>query len=628
MQDLQALNPQQADAVLAIAGPLLVLAGAGAGKTKVIAERIKEIIRQGAEPHSVLAITFTNKAAGEMRQRIQGSTLRSPGLRSNLNTPFVSTFHSLGLTLIKEHAKLLGYKRAPAIYDRQDSLREIKRALKAVGAEDVEPRTALATISRNKGELISAEEFAAGAQYPNQRSIALAWHKYDAALREDGAMDFDDLLVKAVALLRQHPSVREAYQRRWRYLLIDEYQDTNSVQAELARLLVGKERNICAVGDIDQTIYSWRGAKIENLLRFEREYPGAKVVVLTKNYRSSENILQAANSIISKNINRVEKMLEPAKPQKGAPLGLYQAFDEQDEAGFVVRMVKEALRLGRRPREFAVLYRANFQSRALEEQFLAAGVEYQVLGTRFYERKEVKDVLSYLRAALYETPADIARAVETPSRGIGKVTLLKMLQKVPVQGAIGARVAQFYELLKKIRLAAGELAPGKLVEYVIRESGIERMLKEDKLEGGERLENLRELVSLAMRYGSVEEFLEHVALQSEQDEFKEERDAVRLMTVHAAKGLEFPTVFIVGLEEGLFPYESDFDEARDKEEERRLMYVALTRAKEKLYLTYASYRTVFGSKNATAPSQFLSDIPGELYELEAPERLGKTIYLD
>ena len=626
MEHLQGLNVQQAEAVTSIDGPLLVLAGAGAGKTKVITHRILHIIKKGVAPQEILAVTFTNKAAGEMRERVAALLQKNEGLPYG-QLPFVSTFHSLGLSIIKENAKLLGYKRAPAIYDRQDSLREMKRALKEVGQEDIEARATLGTISRQKGDGISQEDFAQGAANFRERGIALAWAKYDAALKADGAMDFDDLLVKAVLLLEQHEEVRQHYQSRWRYIHIDEYQDTNAIQARLAQLLVGVEKNICAVGDIDQTIYSWRGAKIENLLRFEREYPGAKTVVLVQNYRSSKNILDAANQLIEKNSNRVDKILETDRGP-GHLIGFYQAFDENDEAGFVARIIKEQLAKGHRPREFAVLYRANFQSRALEEQLLAAHIEYQVLGTRFFERKEVKDVLSYLRAALYETPADIARATETPSRGIGKVTLLKILQKEPLGGAAGAKVAAFMRVLVAIRTAVGELPPGQLVQFVVKESGIEALLKEDRIEGAERLENIRELIGLAARYETVEAFLEQVALQSEQDNLKEDRNAVRLMTVHAAKGLEFPIVFIVGLEEGLFPYESDFDESRDKEEERRLMYVAITRAREKLYLTYASYRTMFGSKNATLPSQFLSDIPGHLLELEMPERISKTIYLD
>jgi len=635
VKHLQGLNPQQQEAVLAIDGPLLVLAGAGAGKTRVIAERIKEIIRRGAEPASILAITFTNKAAGEMRSRIgQG--------------PFVSTFHSLGLTLIKENPKLLGYKRTPSIYDRSDSLSEMKRTLKALGADDIEPRLALAVASRQKGEGVGAQEFAAGAVLPRDRHIAAAWLRYEEALRADNAVDFDDLLVKAVELLERNPEIRKKYQDRWKYLHIDEYQDTNAIQARLAHLLVGPECNVCAVGDIDQTIYGWRGAKIENILSFETQYPGAKVVTLEQNYRSTKAILAAANDLIVNNPNRPEKNLYTGNPD-GEPLSLYAAGDGGDEASFVVRKIQSLLQAGltssgevrpARPKDCAVLYRANFQSRAIEEKLLDAGVPYQVLGTRFFDRKEVKDVLSFVRAAIGGSAPDLGRVIDTLP-GLGKVTKLKILsgQEATLQGKTRERVASMRALLQKIAAEAAHLPPSMLLRMVITDSGIERSLKEDKFEGGERLENLAELVSLATRYDpygapeGLEKFLEAAALASDQDEIKEERDMVRLMTVHAAKGLEFPYVFIIGLEEGLFPYDPPSggqggkDEQDKLEEERRLMYVALTRAQKKLYLSFAMMRTVFGSTDIRSPSSFLEECKDHIVA-EEPERLGKTIYLD
>ena len=599
----------------------MVLAGAGAGKTRVIAERIRNIILRGAEPESILAITFTNKAAGEMRSRI------GPG-------PFVSTFHSLGLTLIKENAKLLGYKRTPAIYDRADSLRTMKQALGSTGGEDIEPRLALAVASRNKGEGITAGVYAEGAASWRDKQIAEAWLKYEAALREDVAMDFDDLLLRAMQLLEKYPEVRESCQRRWRYLHVDEYQDTNVIQARLAGLLVGPEKNICVVGDIDQTIYGWRGAQIENMLMFEKKY-GGEVVVLEENYRSTKAILSAANSLILNNTNRPEKNLF-TKNADGEPLSLYIAGDGGDEALFVARKIQELLDEGRKPQDFAVLYRANFQSRAIEEKLLDAGIPYQVLGTRFFERKEVKDVLSFVRAAVSENSADVGRVIDTLP-GIGKVTKLKILsgQEATLTGRSRERVAAMRKLLIKIRADAAVALPSKLIRATIAESGIEKTLKEDKLEGAERLENLAELVSLATRYDGIpapeglEKFLESAALASDQDELKEERNQVRLMTVHASKGLEFPYVFIIGLEEGLFPYEREDDTKKDSiEEERRLMYVALTRAQKKLFLSYAMMRTIFGNTDVRTNSQFLDELPAELIQAESPERLGKTIYLD
>ena len=629
MNHLEGLNTPQQEAVRAIDGPLLVAAGAGSGKTRVIAHRILEIMRGGVAPEEVLAITFTNKAAGEMRTRVLGLLHKYQGESSagRRGVPFVSTFHSLGLTLIKENHKLLGYKRTPAIYDRADSLREMKRALKAVGADDIEPRAALGLASRQKGEGVTARQYAEAPKNPYERQIASAWLGYEAALKADGALDFDDLLLRAVELLEANPALRAQYQTRWRYLLIDEYQDTNHIQARLSELLVGPEQNICAVGDLDQCIYTWRGAQIENLLQFEKKYPNTKVVLLEENYRSTQKILEAANALIAHNRNRPEKTLFTKNPE-GESLSLYIAGDAGDEALFVTRKIMRLVGEGAAPQDFAVLYRANFQSRAIEEKLLDAQVPYQVLGTRFFERKEVKDTLSYLRAALYGTPADIERAAKTPARGIGATTLLKMFLHKEISGALGAKVAAFRNLLQEIGSAAQTLPPAQLVTFVVKGSGMDKMYKDDKLEGAERLENLRELVSLAARYQTVEEFLEAAALQSEQDELKEEKNAVRLMTVHAAKGLEFPYVFIVGLEEGLFPYEGADDQERDREEERRLMYVALTRGEKKVFLSYAMMRTLFGKTDMRSHSSFLEELPAGLIENELPEQLGKTIYLE
>ncbi len=644
MEHTAQLNDAQKEAVLSTEGPLLVIAGAGAGKTRVIAHRILEITRRGVAPENILAITFTNKAAGEMRDRVysllknQGDTPTRGHARGGYihkGVPFVSTFHSLGLFILKENAKALGFKRTPIIYDRADSLREMKAALKSIGAEEIEARAALSFISKQKGTGQSVHHFEPHTGNPRERAIGAAWALYEGALHKDGALDFDDLLLRSMNFLRDNKVVRDQYLERFTYIHIDEYQDTNHVQAALAELLVGPAKNICAVGDVDQTIYGWRGAEIANMLSFEKKFPGAKTVLLEENYRSTKTILGAANEIIAKNIYRPEKNLY-TKNDDGEMLSIYQAFDEVDEAGFIARKIRELVRDGRAPRDFAVLYRANFQSRAIEEALLSADIPYQVLGTRFFERKEVKDALSFLRAAVYETSADLARIANVPPRGIGKVTLLKILsnREHELTGAVREKVFGLRVLLQRIRESAARLIPSELIRFIIVESGMERVFKDDKFEGAERLENLRELVSLASRYDALpigiglESFLESAALSSDQDELKEDANAVRLMTVHASKGLEFPVVFITGLEEGLFPYEREGGSESDKEEERRLCYVAITRAQKKVFLTFASYRTVFGSKKATLPSQFLSDISADFIEWEAPERLGKTIYLD
>lgn len=639
MEHLQGLNEAQKEAALKTEGPLLVLAGAGAGKTRVITHRMLEIVRKGTRPDQILAITFTNKAAAQMRERalklLRESALLSRPAFEPFRPPFVSTFHSLGLTIIKENARSLGFKRTPAIYDRADSLRAMKEALKELGTEEIEPKTALAILSRAKGNGIGVSRFTEEGETHRDQLIAKAWEIYEKKLRDDGALDFDDLLLRAVIFLKTSMEARERYHERWPYLHIDEYQDTNRVQAELATLLLSHKKNICAVGDVDQTIYGWRGAEIANILSFEKTFPGAHVVLLEENYRSTKTILSAANDVIVKNVYRPEKNLFTNNAD-GEELSLYQAFDETDEAMFVARKIGELIGKGVRPKDIAVLYRANFQSRALEEALLNAELPYQVLGTKFFERKEIKDVLSFLRAALYGTSADIARIANVPARGIGKVTLLTMLsgKEEGLKGAMKEKVAEFHALLLRIEEAAKRLRPSELIQHIAKESGIERIYKEDRLEGAERLENIRELIALASRYdeeeipGGIEKFLESAALQSDQDELKDEADAVRLMTVHASKGLEFPYVFIAGLEEGLFPYEREDESENNKEEERRLMYVALTRAGKKVFLSFASYRTMFGSKNATLPSQFLTDISGDSIVLEAPERLGRTIYLD
>jgi DNA helicase-2/ATP-dependent DNA helicase PcrA len=625
---LEGLNPAQKEAVLCTEGPLLILAGAGAGKTRVITHRILEIIRKGSAPEQILAITFTNKAAAEMRERTKK-------LVNEARAPFVSTFHSLGLTIIKENSKRLGFKRTPAIYDRADSMRTVKEILKNLGTEEFEPRTILSVISRQKGNGFTPEEFGQRGENARDGVFADIWQRYEDALSKDGALDFDDLLVRAARLLASEKEIRAAYRARWPYIHIDEYQDTNRIQAQLAGHLVGESKNICAVGDIDQTIYGWRGAEIANMLQFEKTFPGATIILLEENYRSTKNILAAANDVICKNVFRREKNLF-TKNGDGELISLYQAFDEMDEALFIARKISEGITKGKKPRDFCVLYRANFQSRAIEEALLQTEIPYQVLGTKFFERKEVKDVLSFIRAALYGTAPDIGRVANTPPRGIGKVTLLKILANKDgeLSGAIAQKVNTFRLLLEKIKKASEELVPSELIKFVMKESGMEQEYKEDRMEGAERLENVRELVTLATRFDSlepkegVEQLLESAALATDQDELKDDANAVRLMTIHASKGLEFPHVFITGLEEGLFPYEREGDNESDKEEERRLMYVALTRAKEKVLLSWAAYRTVFGSKTATIPSQFLNDIAPERIEFEAPERIGRTIYLD
>jgi DNA helicase-2/ATP-dependent DNA helicase PcrA len=470
-KSIAGLNDAQKEAVLHTEGPLLVLAGAGAGKTRVITHRILQLVNQGVRPENILAITFTNKAAGEMRDRVHKL------LGEGTAYPFVSTFHSLGLLIIKENFRLLGLKRKPSIYDRNDSMRLVKDALKSMSADgEMEPRSVLGAISKQKGEGVTAGEYAEGARTSRERLIASVWLKYEKALADDSALDFDDLLFRSERLLRTNEEVRARYQSRWSHIHIDEYQDTNRIQAQLAEHLLGPGKNVCAVGDIDQTIYGWRGAEIKNLMHFEKKFPGAKIVLLEENYRSTKNIIAAANDVIAKNVQRIEKN-SFTKNTDGELLSLFQAYDESDEASYVARTILALIDEGKTPKDFCVLYRANFQSRAIEEALLHNQIDHQVLGTRFFERKEVKDALSFIRAAVERGSVDIARIANVPARGIGKVTLLKVLagQEQQLTGAVRDKVINFRLLLMKIGQAAMQLPPSQLVRFVVTESGLEKM---------------------------------------------------------------------------------------------------------------------------------------------------------
>ncbi len=645
---LSGLNDQQKAAVIKTEGPLLVLAGAGSGKTRVITHRIVHLILQGVAPHNILAVTFTNKAASEMRERVvalikQHASAARAGFDSQ---PTVTTFHSLGVRILREHHETLNLKRHFTINDRSDSMRAIKKALEIAGysPKQFEPRSVLSMISRAKGDALSRSQFLENAKTYPERVTAEVWQHYERILREEDALDFDDLLLKTMELLRSYPVIKETLQKRYHYIHVDEYQDTNKVQFEIVKLLAGEKMNICAVGDIDQNIYSWRGASIENVLKFEKQFPGAATVFLEENYRSTQTIIAASNDIIAKNQNRVPKTVF-TNNHEGEKITVFAAMTGSDEAEYIVMTVKSLLTEGANPSEIAVLYRTNFQSRALEEAFLNFEVPYQLLGTKFFERKEVKDVLSFLRLAFNpDATGDLARIINEPPRGIGKVTLLKLLEhkRDELKGATLEKVARFENMMVDIADQARTEPISSTIKFIMKRTGIETELKKTSSEEDlARLENLRELVTIATRYddlgpeAGVEALLENAALQSDQDELqkKEERDAVRLMTVHAAKGLEFPYVFVTGMEEGLFPHERLDHKGVDHEEERRLFYVALTRAEKKVFLTYAHMRTIFGSQRVNVPSSFLKDIDAERIEGGDGRRGGasgfeRTIYLD
>lgn len=641
MEYLSELNRAQKEAVMHTDGPLLIIAGAGAGKTKTLTHRMFHLIKSGVKPSEVLAITFTNKAAAEMRERVvrlirEDKTLNLPLTFDEL--PFVSTFHALGVHILRNESRHLDLPKHFTIADDDDTLSAIKEALESAGMnpKQFEPRRMKSAISREKGELMTLERYlgSVGNEY-FPRMLAQVWERYEAILRKRKSLDFDDLILKTVELLRREPEVRGRYRNTWRFIHIDEYQDTNTAQYQLSLLLAGDEKHICVVGDMDQSIYAWRGADFRNILNFERDFPSAKVVVLEENYRSTKNILDAANAIIQKNTERKEKNLF-TKKEGGEKIGMYAAYDEEDEARFVAEKTKELIHAGVEPKRIAVLYRANFQSRVLEDAMLRSDIPYQVLGVKFFARKEVKDTLSFLRAALNtDADADIARIINVPPRGIGKVTLAKILagQEEALPPAMREKVSAFRSILADVKESALSKKPFETISFIIKRSGMETVYKAGTDEDRERLENVYELAHLAEKYdmlGSEQgiiKLLEDAALASDQDslshEKKEHKNAVRLMTVHASKGLEFPYVFVTGLEEDLFPHRSfESGEQSDRaEEERRLFYVAITRAEHKLYLSFASVRTIFGSRQVNIPSEFLSDIPEELTEAENNERV-------
>ena len=658
MNLLSSLNPQQREAVTSGDGPLLILAGAGSGKTRVIAHRIAYLIAErGVWPRNILAVTFTNKAAEEMRNRV--SKLLE-GLEIG-STPLISTFHSLCVRILRRDIESLnaGYTRSFTIYDQDDTVRLTRNAIRDLGMDDKQlaPRSVQAAISaaKNRGE--DAEAFAAKAQFVDERraSIAHVFQVYEERLHKNNALDFDDLLIKTVRLLRDVPEVRERYNDRFRYLLVDEYQDTNQLQFALIRFLTEKQQNICVVGDPDQSIYRWRGADITNILKFEEHFPSAKVIRLEENYRSTQNILDLAHGVIKHNVERKEKALWTQNPS-GERIRYFQALDAESEARFVSGKIQEHLNAEPGTR-CAVLYRTNSQSRVFEEAMRRASLAYNIVGGfSFYERMEVRDIIAYLKLAM--NPHDsiaLQRVINTPPRGIGKVTLDEIENRsrelgISLWDAISdlvedarfspraaAALSNFQRIVNrladKVEQVAGNTTDeveveneiessspvSDLVKAAILDTGYENALKSENSDEAEaRLENLQELVNAAVDYDEqgaegLRDFIDHSALVADTDQYKADV-AVTLMTAHSAKGLEFPVVFLVGLEDGLFPHSRSLSDSSDIEEERRLAYVAMTRAEKYLYVTHAVKRRVYGEELASEPSQFLNEMPLELIE--------------
>lgn len=655
---LSQLNEQQREGVTSSDGPLLILAGAGSGKTRVIAHRIAYLIAErGVWPRNILAVTFTNKAAEEMRKRVSKLI---EGLEIG-SAPLISTFHSLCVRILRRDIETLnaGYTRSFTIYDQDDTVRLTRNALRDLGMDDKQfaPRAVQAAISgaKNRGE--DAEAFAARAQFVDERraSIARVFQVYEERLHKNNALDFDDLLIKTVRLLRDVPEVRERYNERFRYLLVDEYQDTNQLQFGLIRLLTEKQQNICVVGDPDQSIYRWRGADIKNILKFEEHFPSAKVIRLEENYRSTQNILDVAHGVIKHNVERKEKALWTQNPA-GEKIRYFQALDAESEARFVSGKILEHLSADPDVRA-AVLYRTNSQSRVFEEAMRRTSLAYNIVGGfSFYERMEVRDIIAYLKLAM--NPHDsiaLQRVINTPSRGIGKVTLDEIDNRARELGIslwdaisdlvedarfsprAGAALANFQKIVNRLAArveqvmgdapdldeAASDVestAPvSELVKAAILDTGYENALKSENNDEAEaRLENLQELVNAAVDYDEqgpegLRDFIDHSALVADTDQYKADVP-VTLMTAHSAKGLEFPLVFLVGLEDGLFPHSRSLSDSSEIEEERRLAYVAMTRAERNLYITHAVKRRVYGEELASEPSQFLNEMPLELIE--------------
>jgi DNA helicase-2/ATP-dependent DNA helicase PcrA len=639
----------QVEAVLHTEGPVLIVAGAGSGKTRALTHRIAYLIRErGISPYALLAITFTNKAAREMAARVEG--LLGERIAKGM---WILTFHSTCARILRREHDHLGLPSSFTIYDEGDTERLIASVLKDLNLDNKRypPRAMGAAIGRAKDHVLSAAEFAQAAGNFYEQTIAKVYGEYERRKHAAGALDFDDLITETVRLFREHPAVLEHYQERFPYILIDEYQDTNRAQYQLVNLLAAKYRNVCVVGDADQGVYSWRGATIQNLLDFERDYPDAEVFLMEQNYRSTSNILAVANALIEHNVQRKPKSLWTETP--GGELAVrYRADNEHEEALFVA---EEIHRLsdeeGHRFSDVAVFYRTNAQSRVLEDVLMRAGTPYRVVGgVRFYQRKEIKDVLAYLRLLL--NPQDVIsarRVVNTPKRGIGDATVASLegyatfegitfleacrqVDRIPelaarAKGAVAGFIGVMSRLEEALNSGAGASA---MVEAAATESGYLIELETERtVEAEGRIENIRELQGVAAEFeqrapeGTLAEFLESVSLVSDQDEYDEDAGSVTLMTLHVAKGLEFPVVFIIGLEDGVFPHYRSMGDQAELEEERRLMYVGVTRAQERLYLTHAWSRTLFGSTSYNPPSRFLGEIPSEL--VRAIEEEGTVI---
>ena len=609
------LNPKQEEAVMATDGPILIIAGPGSGKTKVLIWRMAQLIKQGISPNNILAVTFTNKAAQEIKNRLLSLLGRLPQM------PTTGTFHAICAQLLRRELNTIPDQPLNSkftIYDTNDSLSLVKKILKELNiSEDYfKPASVLEAVSKAKNELISVNEYQQTAIDYYPQVVGKIYEIYQQRLKQANSLDFDDLLMLMTKIFQTYPAILEKYQNLFKYIMIDEYQDTNHTQYLLVNLLAQKYQNICVIGDEAQSIYSWRGADISNIINFQKDYPNAKTILLEQNYRSTKNILEAAHAVICQNTNRLDKKLWTDNPD-GQPIMLYQASDEKEEADF---LISEILKLQGENnlnfQDFSIFFRTNAQSRVIEEAFLRASLPYKIIGgLKFYERKEIKDLIAYLR--LMQNPSDqvsLERIINIPPRGIGKKS-----QNLDITSqSLNTKIKNFWDLITELQQTDEKVSLSEFINLLITKINYEKYLLDKTKEGDTRWENVQELFTVVKDYDhlswpiGLNNFLEQAALLASSDEVETNKDLINLMTLHCAKGLEFPVVFITGCEEGIFPHSKSYLSAQNIEEERRLCYVGITRAKQLLYLTLAEQRNLYGSIYVNQPSRFINEIPEHL----------------
>jgi len=622
------LNDKQIEAVKATQGPVLILAGAGSGKTKALTHRIAYLIASGVKSENILAITFTNKAANEIKERV-ANLLQSITNNQKTNNqlpsatpPFMGTFHSICLRILRQDIDKLGYGKNFAIFDQDDQEGLVKRVMTDldISWKKFNPSQMLDKISKLKSELVSAKCFNESAKEFAAKILSQIYTSYQLALKRNNAVDFDDLIMLCVELFQKNPEVLVKYQEIFKYILVDEYQDTNHSQYVWVNLLAKEHRNLFVIGDDYQGIYAFRQADIRNILDFEKDYPEAKVIMLEQNYRSTKNILDAANHIIINNKNQKHKKLWTENIE-GENIYLKEVVAEKDEGEYMVKVIKDSVEDGGSFNDFTILYRTHAQSRALEESMIRHGLPYRILGgVKFYQRREIKDILAYLRLAL--NPLDevsLARIYNVPGRGIGKISFEKLISNDPeISPRQKNAFSELKNLIAELNSKSKELTPTELIKFIIKKNDYEKYIVENSTDGDERWENVKELFTATKKFdveiapvGS-EKFLEEVALIQETDKLDKKEKAVNMMTLHSAKGLEFPIVFIAGMEDGIFPHASSFFDPEEMEEERRLCYVGITRAKKRLYLTFCRRRMIYGNSQSNPPSRFIFEMPENL----------------